>query len=344
MTYDLKDLREVMEARSADRLPAPDLLANVQRRIRRSTRLRLAAGAVGTVIAVGAIFTATQLPGPRGPEKPGRPLQSVQPMLGAANEAFPKSSPREGMRPLLERQFSMTGKAPVTFTPTGPNTMITYRCSVPSTLYEMENGLLLSSGGCDENGGAESYLPTTRGASRTREFAALPLERSDAIRTVADLDRYLAAHQPEPRSWSVQIYSGRCTMTTCNPPVHQPPQPSVQGLHRLVRTAHAADGHSRTISFTPSGTSVRLRVTCLDGAAVAVVKSGGRAKVIECERAEFDGVVWDQATRPGTRSTLKIIVLPAAAPKVTATSDAALAKLIRGVAPLGKWTLDVYDR
>ncbi|MFA1551394.1 hypothetical protein [Actinomadura chokoriensis] len=69
-------------------------------------------------------------------------------MAGTVDDGFTTSPPAEGMAPLCEVRFSMAGrKARVQFTPTGPNSMITYRCSVPFTVYAVQKGAL-SAVGC----------------------------------------------------------------------------------------------------------------------------------------------------------------------------------------------------
>jgi hypothetical protein len=230
MAHDLKDLSEVMEAHSAGRLPSPDLLATVRRRVRRNNRLRLAAGAAGTAIAIGAGLTVAQHLGQVSEE-------TNSPMTGVPNDAFLKSSPKEGMRPLREVRYSMAGrKARLTFTPTGPNTMITPRCAIDSTVYEVGNGDM-ASGDCGAGGATELYLRTKRGIPVTFDFVALPHRHPGEFGTVADLDRYLTAHPATPASWSVRVYSGRCDIATCADPPRARPRSSVRVLPWPARTA-----------------------------------------------------------------------------------------------------------
>lgn len=343
MSHDLKDLTEVMAERSAAGSPPPDLLPRLRRGIRRDRRRRAALGAAGTALAVAASFAAVQQIG-QGSADTDPPV-----MAGAVNDAFAKSAPQEGMDPLREVRFSVVGrKARVQFTPTGPNSMITYRCSVPFTVYKVQKGTL-GSVGCTSGGSGTSYLRTKPGVPVTLDVLVLPTtatpgSASGRPATAAELDRYLSSHEPFPGTWSVQIYSGSCVSETCAGPVAPPRQPPVDGLKRLARTTHEADGRPRTVAFTPSGKGVRLRLTCVDGAAVAVVKDAEGAKTVNCEIAESRGVVWDRTARPGARNELRITVLPAEASPVTGTGDAALAKKMKGVKPAGKWTLEVYGR
>ncbi|URM94072.1 hypothetical protein LUW76_06875 [Actinomadura madurae] len=338
MPYSLEDLTEVMETRSAGGRPSPDLLPRVRRRIRWGNRRRAAGGAAGTALAVAAAFGAVQQFG-QAPGDGGPPV-----MTGAADAAFAKSPPREGMDPVRELGFRLAGaKAGVRFTPTGPDSMITFRCSAQFTVYEVRNGVL-SSVGCEGNNSGVGYLRTKAGDPVEFSTVALPLTAPQPS-SVAELDRYLAAHEPFPATWSVQIYSGTCTSSTCRSPVRAVvPRPPVDGLKRIARTTRTADGRPRTIAFTPSGRTVRFRVGCVDGAAVAVVRGAGRSKIVECERAESVGVVWDGTAEPGERNGLTVAVLPAEAGTVAKGDDASLAAKMQGVEPAGKWTFEVYER
>ncbi|MEU4823027.1 hypothetical protein AB0H37_14225 [Actinomadura sp. NPDC023710] len=132
-----------------------------------------------------------------------------------------------------------------------------------------------------------------------------------------------------------------CTMLT-RPPEQSKRLP-VAGLKRLARLSGTADGRSGTVLLKGPGKSTRMRLTCVDDAAVAVVRLGGRANLFDCESAESTGIVWDLDAGRGTHG-IEIAVLPAEAGKVHGTGDAALAKLRKGVKPAGKWTLEVYAR
>ncbi|MFB4309768.1 hypothetical protein [Actinomadura sp. GTD37] len=343
MAHDVRDLTEVMTRRSEAGSPPPDLLPRLRRRVRRDRRRRAVLGAAGTALAVTAAFAAVQQFG-------WSPADTAPPvMAGSVDDAFPKSPPQEGMRPLREVRFSMVGrKARVQFTPTGPYSMITYRCSVPFTAYSVRTGVL-NAVGCDANGGGTGYLRTEPGVPYSFDVAALPPAASPGPApgrppSVAELDRYLASHEPFPGTWSVRIYAGACDSETCAGPPAPPRQPPVDGLERLARTTHTADGRPRTVAFSPSGAGVRLRLTCRDGAAVAVLTDGAGTKVVNCEIAESRGVVWDRTARPDARQELRITVLPAEASPVGKTDAAALAANMKGVEPAGKWTLEVYDR
>ncbi|WP_021599266.1 hypothetical protein [Actinomadura welshii] len=341
MPYSLEDLTEVMETRSAGGRPSPDLLPHVRRRIRRGNRRRAAAGTAGTALAVAAAFGAVQQFGQASGD--GAPPA----MTGVADAAFPTSPPREGLDPLQELGFRMAGaKAGVRFTPTGPVSMITFRCSGRFRVYQVRNGTL-SSVGCEGSNSGGGYLRTTSGRPVAFSVAILPFAAPQPS-SVAELERYLAAHEPFPATWSVRIYSGACATSSC--PFHKAvqggdaEQPSVQGLRRIAWANHIADGRPRTIAFTPSGGTVRFRVTCVDGAAVAVVRGAGRPKIVECERAESVGVVWDGTGEPGERNRLTVAVLPAEAGTVTKGDDASLVAKMKGVTPAGKWGFGVYER
>ncbi|QKG20326.1 hypothetical protein [Actinomadura verrucosospora] len=344
MAFDLKDLTEVMEAETERGVPSPDLLAGVRRRVRRSNRLRAAAAAFGVVLMAGTAFGVVQGQGGSGPHQ--RDVLAPT-MSGVTNDAFLKSRSVEGLKPLKEVRFTEFGRmARVTFTPTGPFTMYTVQCSRDAMWYDAKGeGLAIT--GC----GGTAYMFTKPGVSQTVETTALPVsvaqELGDGPSSRGALDRFLAAHAPIPGAWSLRVYSGPCT-NGCkemrDPSTFSPPaQPPLSGLKQLGSAFGTADGRSRTVRLKEPGKALRLRVTCLDGAATAVVRIGGRAKVVDCERAESHGVVWDQDAGAGT-SAIGITVLPAEAGEVHATDDAALAKQMRGAKPAGRWTLDVYAR
>ncbi|MBE1533050.1 hypothetical protein [Actinomadura algeriensis] len=338
MSHDLKDLREVMESRSAAGSVAPDLHDRLRRRIGRGRRIRIGAGAAGAVLAAGALVPAV---GSLGEDPATRERAPV--LSGVPNDAFTSSKPKYGMRPLSEIQYSSIGrKAEVTYTPTGPHTMIEYRCETPSRVYAVSSKGTLSGGGCDKNDSVESYRRNRDGGAVTYQAVVVP--RDVEVRSVAELDRYVDSHSPAPGRWSVRIYSGKCDIQTC----YGPPEPvkrlPVQGLERLAQGKGVADGRARTVSFVPTGETVRLRVTCLDGAAVAVVESGGRPTKAGCEADERLGHVWEQRVTPGERTELRVAVLPAEAGDPKSTEDADIAKAMEGVEPDGTWKLEVFAR
>ncbi|MER6812223.1 hypothetical protein ABT299_23395 [Spirillospora sp. NPDC000708] len=344
MAYELKDLTEVMEAESAGGAPSPDLLDGVRRRVRRGDRRRAAAGALGVLLVAGAVFGVVQRQdGPGAHER-----QVLAPaMEGVTNGAFPKSRSVEGLKPVKEVRFSEFGRmARVTFTPTGPFTMYTARCERDATWYDVTRAETASSA-C----GGEIYLSTKPGVPVTVETTALPVpvvkELGDAP-TPGSLARFLAAHDPVPGAWSLRAYSGPCASDTCrmmkDPSSASPPaQPPLTGLKELGRAAGIADGISRTVPLTERGKTLRLRVTCLDGAATAVLRIAGRVKAVDCEIGESQGVVWDQDAGTGTDG-IGIAVLPAAAGAASGIGDATPAAAMKGVEPAGRWTLEVYAR
>ncbi|QFG22385.1 hypothetical protein [Actinomadura sp. WMMB 499] len=339
MEHDLTDLREVMENRSAARAPDPDLHERLRRRIRRGRRIRLGAGAAAAVLAAGVAVPVLGSTG-AGPAKPER----APVLAGVPDDAFTSSGPKYGMAPLREvRYSSIVRKARVTYTPTGPDTMVEYRCDAPSKVYEVLPGGGLSGGGCDENDSFEGYRHDEEGVAVTYQAVVVPLDVD--LRSVAELDRYVEEHSPAPGRWSVRIYSGECTAEACSKPSPAPrPGSRVKGLERLAEARGVPDGRGRTVSFVPSGRSVRLRVTCLDGAALALVRWGGRTDTVECEAAESLGAVLDHPVRPGERTELEIVVLPAAATAPASTDDAGVAEAMEGVEPDGTWKLEVFAR
>jgi hypothetical protein len=350
MAHELKDLTEVMEAESARGVPSPDLLDGVRRRVRRGNRLRAAAAAFGAVLVAGTAFGIVQQQ-----DGNARGRDALAPtMTGVVNPGFPGSAGRDGMLPLKEVRFSkLRAKGWFTVTPTGPFIGTALRCSGDFMVYKERKPGLFDGGGCDKgtpDDNATSVFKVTPGVPITFEVVAVPLEDGgqgpSTLGSMADIDRYLAGHGPMPGEWSVLVYSGQCDSDTCTmltrPPT-QPKQLPVAGLKRLARVTGTADGSSRTVPLKEPGKSTRMRVTCVDGAAVAVVRIGGRTKIVDCESAESTGIAWDQDVEGGT-DAIEIAVLPAEAGKVHGTGDAALAKLMKGVKPAGRWTLEVYAR
>ncbi|MDL4817564.1 hypothetical protein [Actinomadura opuntiae] len=347
MAHQLKDLTEVMEAESARGLPSPDLLDGVRRRVRRGNRLRAAAAALSVVLVAGTAFGIV-----RQQDGSDRGRQALAPtMTGVTNEAFPRSAPEEGMQPLKEVRFSkLLARARLTVTPTGPFMGTRLKCSGDFMVFMTVRGAN-AGGGCgtgSPDANSTSLYQVTPGVPITIDVVAVPsaaYDRApDAFDATADLDRYLKSHTPAPGDWSLRIYSGQCDSEHCrmaaHPPRQQAPLP-VTGLKRLARASGTADGRTRTVPLKTK--ALRMRVTCVDGAATAVVRIGGHAKVVPCEAAESEGVVWDAQLADGADG-LEIVVLPAEAGEVHGTGDAALAKLMRGAKPAGKWTLDVYAR
>ncbi|WP_433466653.1 hypothetical protein [Spirillospora sp. CA-128828] len=352
MARELKDLTEVMEAESARGVPSPDLLDGVRRRVRRGNRLRAAAAAFGVVLVAGAAFGIVQQQD--GSARGRHALGPAPTMTGVVDQDFPDSAGRDGMQPLKEVRFSkLRAKGRFTVTPTGPFIGITLRCSGDFMVYQERERGVFDGGGCGKgspDGNSTSVSKVTPGVPITIDAVAVPLKDGEqspnALSSMAGIDRYLGSHGPMPGNWSVRVYSGRCDSDACTMLTRPPEQPKrlpVAGLKRLARVTGAADGNFRTVPLKEPGKSTRMRVTCVDGAAVAVVRIGGRTKIVDCESAESMGVVWDQDVEGGTNG-IEMAVLPAEAGKVHGTGDAALAKLMNGVKPAGKWTLEVYTR
>ncbi|MEO3825599.1 hypothetical protein [Actinomadura sp. B10D3] len=336
MPYSLEDLTEVMETRSAGGRPSPDLLPRVRRRIRRGDRRRAAGGAAGAALAVAAAFGAVQQFGQASGD--GAPPA----MTGVVNEAFPKSSPSDGLAPVREVEFSTVGVwTEIDLTPTGTYSMIAYSCPTRVMIYHVINGHF-GGGPC----GGRSYLPTTPDKPVKVRLIALPLNVAPMPKSHADLDRYAATHRPGRGKWRVRLYSGTCQRCKDgeDPAAARNRRP-VKGLKLLAGMVHTADGRPRTIAFTPppAGRTVRFRVTCVDGAAVMVVRGAGRPKIVDCEPAEARGVFWLGKAEPGERNRLTVAVLPAEAGTVTKGDDASLAAKMKGVEPAGRWTFEVYE-
>lgn len=342
MPHTMQDLRELMEDRSAGAPHPPDRLGQVRRRIRRGARLRAASAAVGTAgvaVAVGAFLTSA-------PGAGDRPRPASGPKTVELSPPRPGTPPKEGMAALGDKFLFRVGeKTRLRIVPTGRTTLLTNRCSAEVAIYEVKEGEL-SGGGCSPGSeGSSSYLATVPGRPIILDLVALP-SRAPEPSGLKGLDAYLGAHRPVAAAWSVHVYSGTCTSETCKTPergagVQGPP---TSGLKRLARTAGKGDGRVRTAAFTPSGRSVRLRVACVDGTAWAIVRvGGGTPRMVGCERAESFGVTWDQKARPGRRTDVDVRVLPAEADPGKRTDPAAIDDLMRGAAPAGTWTLEVYD-
>ncbi|MFB4295347.1 hypothetical protein [Actinomadura sp. NTSP31] len=349
MVYELEDLTKVMEAESARGVPSPDLLAGVRRRVRRGDRLRAAAAALAVVLVAGAVFGVVQRQDGSGPGR--HALGPVPTMTGYTDQIFQETAGGDdGMEPLKQVRFSkIRAKARFTVTPTGPFIGVALTCSGDFTVYRVVGGRF-ESAGCSGGmpGSVTSVSAVTPGVPITLEVAAVPSKGAgpgpSGMRSMADVDRYLAGGEPKRGNWSVRVYSGRCVSGRCD----TPPSPgqgrlSVTGLTELGRATGTADGRARTVPLKVRGKALRLRVTCVDGAAHAVVRIAGRAKVVECEAAESAGVVWDAEAGDGTDAVV-VAVLPAEVARVRGTGDAALAKAMRGVKPAGTWTLEVYAR
>ncbi|MEV3923853.1 hypothetical protein [Actinomadura coerulea] len=352
MAHELKDLTEVMEAETARGVPSPDLLDGVRRRVRRGNRQRAAAAALGVMLVAGTAFGIVQR---QEGDSPGRDALAPAPvMTGVVEPDFPKSAGRDGMQPLKEVRFSkLRAKGRFTVTPTGPFIGTRLRCSGDFMVYMETKPGSFGGGGCGKgspDGNSTSVFNVTPGVPITFEVVAVPLkdseQNSNTWSSMADIDRYLSGHAPMPGDWSVRGYSGRCNSRSCTTLTRPPAQSKrlpVAGLKRLSKVSGTADGRSRRVPLKGPGKSTRMRVTCVDGAAVAVVRTGGRTKTVDCESAESAGVVWDQDVEGGTNG-IEIAVLPAEAGKVHGTGEAALAELMKGVQPAGRWTLEVYAR
>jgi hypothetical protein len=344
MPHSLKDLTEVMEERSAPQgRPSPDLLPRIRHRIRRGARRRAAAGAAGTALVLAASFaTAQQFGGTSGDRAP-RPVMGG----GVVNDAFTKSPSVADMGPVREVRYTTVGKAvQFEFVPTGPYSLITYRCSARLRIFGIESGI--NAVDCDRNGSRAQYLRTTPGKQVTlRLFPAPPTSASPTPSKPMSLESFAAAFKSAGGVWRVQAYSGACRSQACEsaktPGPEASRQPSVGGIERLFRTTATADGRPDTVGFTPRGNRVRLRLTCVDGAATAVVTQAGRARIVECEAAEDKGVVWDVPAKPLVHNELRLSVLPAEAGPVREPDDASLARMMKGVRPAGKWTLEIYQ-
>ncbi|ROO86934.1 hypothetical protein EDD29_4520 [Actinocorallia herbida] len=345
MSPSMRDLRAVMED-AGDGMDHPaDRLDLVRRRVGRSRRRRLAAGAAAVALGVGAVFAFL-------PSSEGTTSQFVQPgptppLSGRPVTGLPESA--EGMRLVTAVKYDVLNRpAHLTFTPTGPTSLIIFRCDQPGAVYQRGVGAV----GCGspptpdtpptEPNGGSSYHDTTAGVPVSMDlFATGEGVRSD-ISDADSADRYLAGAARENGGWTVAVYSGTCTSPHCqsveefkeHPGPREPEDPAA-GREPLSTRTGTAD--SRRTPVRTEGHGVDLHLVCAEGAAWAVTWLDGRiSRPIPCEAAESSGVHWSAG--PGR---LEIAVFPASANPTA--NKAAIARLMKHPDPMGAWTLKVYE-
>jgi hypothetical protein len=327
----LDELREAMRSATQGVQAPPGLVPAVQGRMRRRLRLQVA----GAAALVAAVIAAVFVPGSGGGPSP----DPVKPL--ATSSIAPPPAPPAGMRLLKVERFETLNKLMrVEYTPTGRDTVFAFSCPAGVKYYIFNNGGL-------DACGYKSRLRTGVGQTYVGEFAAAPdIPRGSGTVTQVR-DAHLAANPPVPGSWTVAIYSGTCDKTFC--PEHQavaePPQQDTGGLPTIASVKGSADARRKPVDT--GGAATRMRLTCLDGAAWAVIwQDGVPGTPISCEAAESRGTTFDV---PGG-ARIEITVFPASVSDPLWTDDPAddkptvssLAKLAKGVKPIGKWTLTVY--
>lgn len=324
----LDELREALRSATQDVQAPPGLVPSVRFRIRRRMRLQVAGAAALVAAVIAAVFVS-------GSASPDR----VQPL--ATPSIAPPPAPPEGMKLLKVEQFKTLNELMrVEYTPTGRDTVFAFSCPAGVKYYIFNNGSL-------DACGYKSRLRTGVGQTYVGEFAAAPgIPRGSGTVTQVR-DALLAANPPVPGSWTVAIYSGDCDTVFC--PEHQavaaPPQQDTGGLPTIASVKGSADARRKHVDT--GGAATRMRLTCLDGAAWAVIwREGVPGTPISCEAAESRGTTFDV---PGG-ARIEITVFPASVSDPLWTDDpaddkptaASLAKLAKGVKPIGKWTLTVY--
>lgn len=344
MSPSMRDLRATMEAAGAGIDHPADRLDLIRRRVRRGRRRRLAAGAAA--VALGTAGVLTFLPSPEGPAP-----QLVRPaptpsLTGRPATGLPASN--EGMRLVTAVEYGVLNQAArLTFTPTGPNSLIVFRCDQQSTIYELGVGSV----GCgspptsdtppSEPNGGSFYLDPTAGVPVSVDLFAtregITVDNSDA----ASADRYLSGAARENGVWTVAVYSGTCTSGHCkdseefkkNPGPRKHEDPTA-GRKPISTSTGAAD--SRRTPVRTKGHRVDLHLVCTEGAAWAVTWLDGEiSEPIPCEAAESSGVHW--SAKPGR---LEIAVFPASAKPTADRTE--IARLMKHPDPMGAWTLQVY--
>jgi len=342
----MRDLRAAMEAAGTGIDHPADRLDLVRRRVRRGRRRRLAVGASAVALGTGAVFTF--LPPSQGTTpllvQPPAPTPSL---TGRPVTGLPERE--EGMRLVTAVKYDVLNQAArLTFTPTGPNSMIIFRCDQPGATYRLG----VSAAGCGSpptpdtppnapNGGA-SYLDTTAGVPVSVDlFAARGGIRED-LSDAASAGRYLSKAARESGGWTVAVYSGICTSGHCktveeskkNPGSQERKDPTA-GRKPISTSTGIAD--SRRTPVRTKDRRVDLHLVCTEGAAWAVTWLDGRiSKPIPCEAAESSGVHW--SAKPGR---LEIAVFPASANPTADRTE--IARLMKHPDPMGEWTLQVYE-
>ena len=345
MSPSMRDLRAAMEAAGAGMDHPADRLDLIRRRVRRGRRRRLAAGAAVVALGTGAVFVSLPL-------SEGTTPQLIRPaptpsLTGRPVTGLPARE--EGMKLVTAVKYDVLNQtARLTFTPTGPTSLIVFRCDQPGAVYQLGSGAV----GCGspptpdtpptEPNGGTSYHDTTAGVPVSVDlFATREGIRTD-LSDAASADRYLSRAVRENGGWTVAVYSGICTSGHCKtleelkehpgPQEHEDP---TAGREPISTSTGIAD--SRRTPVRTKGHRVDLHLVCAEGAAWAVTWLDGRiSKPIPCEAAESSGVHW--SAKPGR---LEIAVFPASTTPTAAPTE--IARLMKHPDPMGEWTLKVYE-
>jgi hypothetical protein len=347
MAPSIEDLQTAMESVREQAQHPPDRLDLVRRKVRRGARIRLAGAAAATALAVGVAFVLVA-PSDRssGPSATPSPTPSL---TGTPATGF--RATEQGMQLVLAVKYSVLNQtARLTFTPTGPNSLLIVSCDQEGAIYQLGTGA--SSCGYSKpgappgelNDGAEDYLDTTVGVPISIDLVATRGDAQHSLMDMATLNHYLSKTPRESGGWTAAVYSGTCTSDTCktmkdiakNPRGVKYKDPTV-GLKMISKSTGTADAQRTPVRT--KGHRVVLHLVCDAGPAWAVTWLDGKLSMpIPCEAAESRGVF--RSEKPGR---LEIAVFPASAAQPTKPTKSDIAKLMKHPDPMGKWTLQVYD-
>ncbi|MGK5558150.1 hypothetical protein ACSNOI_41760 [Actinomadura kijaniata] len=230
-----EELRRTLTEASANAPAGGDRMAEVQRRIRRGNRTRMAGGALAA-LAVAGLLVPDAPPGPH----PGT-LNVAAVTSASSGRALPDTY--LGMPRVTAQRFSTGGKKTrIGFTPTGPNTAITIQCPAETIAVAWLNGGLLASGDCHRSGETLGWTTISApdagalpaGRPVTLEIAVLPASTRRTVAIVPNglstkklqkeghthkqtITQYLATNPTSKLTWSTAIYSGTCKSPDCTP-------------------------------------------------------------------------------------------------------------------------------
>ncbi|GLW11413.1 hypothetical protein Misp01_65410 [Microtetraspora sp. NBRC 13810] len=227
----IHDLHDLLDERSSGAPGNARRMAEIHRRIRRSARRRLAAGALAGAAVLVVAGGLLQWPGdgvtrttPLTSATTGRPEALTEPP-----EVF------AGMGRVAYGRYNLSGTITrLDVTPQGPDSAIVATCPAGFELLQRTPlaGTRLTR--CDTRGGKPAPVPVTppgefleNGGPTRLEVAILPegvaasayaaiefgstSPQAGVDRTSIKLEALLAGQPRKPADWSVAVYSGTCT-------------------------------------------------------------------------------------------------------------------------------------
>jgi hypothetical protein len=332
MSTNMQDLRAVMEAADAGTGPA-DRLELIRRRVKRTRRVQLTAGAAATAITLGAVFAL--MPGLGGETTP------AVTMTGSAASGYPQTL--QGL-PLVKavKYDRLRERAKLTIMPTATTTIISLDCDQPVMIFSETRNIPSSTSclGSAPGHGFQQAIETEAGVPLTVDLVALP--QAEAVqRDPQRIDKIALKGGPTPGTWSVGVYSGTCARWDCLPPRRGPSDQTTE-MKQLANTQGIADSQKKTVQFTPTSGRVRLRLVCLEGAGwVATWQNGKLSSIRSCGEAGAAGFFWDTMFDPGKATDLQFAIFPASTERVG--TAAGIDEAMKHPDPKGTWTLQVYD-